>query len=178
MGNYHARFLVKGVARLLPYPVLWRTMEFQKHISPELVSLFNRKPFQGQYPEKSKVVFLKKVSKGTGISYGRKYITPSQRCIATVSCGYADGYPWNASSKAYVLVKGHKVPVVGSICMDQLMIDITGIDVKKGDEVVLIGDDSGNSILAEDVAGWADTIPYEIITRLSLNIPRIYVRGR
>jgi alanine racemase len=124
---------------------------------------------------KSKVIFVKKVVKGMGVSYGRTYIAPSPRNIATVAIGYADGYPWALSNKAKVIIKDSFYNIAGRVCMDHIMIDIDNDKViKPGDEVVLIGKQKDKQIKAEELAALAETIPYEIVSRLSLKIPRIY----
>lgn len=125
---------------------------------------------------KSRVVFLKNVHKGMSVSYARKYIAPSKRTIATIACGYADGYPWNISRRAYVLIRGRKAPLAGRVCMDQFMVDTTAIEgLKKGEEAVLIGASREERITAEQLASWAHTIPYQITTCLCDRVPRIYI---
>jgi alanine racemase len=92
-----------------------------------------------------------------------------------VPIGYADGYRFNFTDNAYVLVKGLKAPVVGRVTMDMIMIDVTDIkDVAIGDEVVLLGSQGREKISAEEMAGWANTITYEIFCGISKRIPRIY----
>ncbi|MCF7907402.1 MAG: alanine racemase [Candidatus Omnitrophica bacterium] len=124
---------------------------------------------------KSRIVFIKQVKKGSGVSYGRTYIAKNNRNIATVAVGYADGYPWSLSNKSKVLIKGKFFELVGRVCMDHIMIDLKGrSDIKVGEEVILIGESKTKKILAEDLAELAQTIPYEIVSRLSERIPRIY----
>ena len=126
---------------------------------------------------KAEVSHVKELEAGTGVSYGLKYVTPGKRKIATVPIGYADGYTRMLSGKAEVLVKGVKVPVVGRICMDQCLIDVTGIDVKIGDEVILFGSDGTNTISIDELALKLGTINYEITCMISKRIPREYTRG-
>ncbi len=124
---------------------------------------------------KSKVIFVKKVIKGMGVSYGRTYIAKSPRDIATVSIGYADGYPWVLSNKAKVIIKNNFYKIAGRVCMDHIMVDVhTAGKVKVGDEVILIGKSKDKQMSAQELARLAETIPYEIVSRLSLKIPRIY----
>jgi alanine racemase len=124
---------------------------------------------------KSKVIFVKKVVKGMGVSYGRTYVAKSPRDIATISVGYADGYPWALSNKAKVIINNNFYQVAGRVCMDHTMADIdTDKRVKIGDEVILIGKSKDKNISVEEIARLAETIPYEIVSRLSLKIPRIY----
>jgi alanine racemase len=124
---------------------------------------------------KSRVVFIKKVKEGTSISYGRTYTTKKPTFIATVAIGYADGYPWALSNCSRVIIKDKFFNVVGRVCMDHIMVDLAGAkDIKIGDEVILIGKSKSLSISVEDLAQLAKTISYEITSRLSLKIPRIY----
>lgn len=124
---------------------------------------------------KSKIVFRKSVQKGVSISYGRTYITDYPALIATVAVGYADGYSWNLSNCAKVIIKDNFFDLVGRVCMDHIMVNLKDRqDIKVGDEVILIGRSRHVYITAEDVARWSKTIPYEIVSRLSLKIPRIY----
>ncbi len=122
----------------------------------------------------SKVVFLKEVEAGTSISYGRRYVTPERTRIATVPIGYGDGYSRRLSDSASVLIGGRRYPVVGTICMDQLMVDI-GMEhpVHVGDNVVLLGRDGEESIGAWDLAAALGTIPYEVFTGIAARVPRI-----
>lgn len=125
---------------------------------------------------KSSISMVKEVEAGSPISYNRTYITPSRRTIATVPVGYADGYPRGLSNRGVVLVKGEMCPVVGRVCMDQLMVDVTGIpDVTRGEEVTLIGRQGNREVRAEEIAGLAGAIPYEILCGISRRVPRIYL---
>ncbi len=127
---------------------------------------------------KANISFIKTVPAGTSISYGRKFTTERVSIIATLPLGYADGYPRFLSGKGRVLVKGRFAPVVGNICMDQCMIDVTDIPgVELGDEVVLIGRQGENEILADEVAEKTGTINYEIVCRIGKRVPRVYVGG-
>ena len=128
---------------------------------------------------KSKVIFVKEVDKGVSVGYGRSYITKTSRRIGTIAIGYADGYPWSLSNKAWVLIKGYKFKVAGRVCMDHIMVDLgNNKSIKSGDEVILIGNDKGKQITAQDLARLAETISYEIVSRLSAKIPRIYKNPR
>ena len=124
---------------------------------------------------KSKIVFLKKVLKGTGISYEHSYHTPSDTTIGIVPIGYGDGYPRGLSNKSKVLIKGEYANVIGCICMDQLIVDVGRIkNVRIGDEVVLIGKQKDKKISGEELARLSHTIPYEIVCGFNSRIPRIY----
>ncbi len=115
---------------------------------------------------------------GTPISYGRTYYTAKESLIATLCVGYADGYPRLLSNKGYVLVHGKRVPIVGRVCMDMIMIDISDIsDVVLFDEVVLIGHQGNEYISATEIAEWTGTINYEITCNISKRVARSYVRA-
>jgi len=123
---------------------------------------------------KANIVHIKKISEGNFISYGRKFETQKESIIATLSIGYADGFTRLLFEKAKVIIKGKFAPVVGRICMDQCMIDITGIEnVDIGDEVILIGkDEFGNEITADDIGNLIGTINYEVVCAISKRVPR------
>lgn len=122
---------------------------------------------------KTKVVFVKKVPAGSGISYGHDYVTKKATTIVTLPIGYGDGYPRNLSNKAPVLIKGRHFKMCGKICMDQIMVDVGNTPVKAGDEVVLIGKQGKNRITVEELASLSNTIPYEIVCGLGSRIPRV-----
>ena len=124
---------------------------------------------------KTKVVFVKRVPAGWGISYGHDYITRKETTIVTLPIGYGDGYPRNLSGLAPVLIRGKRFRVAGRICMDQIMVDVGNAFIKVGDEAVLIGNCSGNKITVEELADFSMTIPYEIVCGLGSRIPRVYV---
>lgn len=128
---------------------------------------------------KANVIHVKDVETGVSISYGRTFTTRRSSRIATVPIGYADGYSRLLSNKSRVLINGQYAPVVGNICMDQMMVDITDIsgEVKAGDEVVLIGRQGDNEITAEEIAGLMGTIPYEILCIIGKRVPRVYIRN-
>jgi alanine racemase len=127
---------------------------------------------------KSKIVHLKQIQEGDYVSYGRLYRAPKDRVIGTIPIGYADGFSRILTGKAKVIIKGKVVPIVGRICMDQCMIDVTDVpDVKIGDVVTLIGkDNKGNAITADDIAISIGTVNYEIICDISKRIPRVYTK--
>jgi len=124
---------------------------------------------------KTKILQLKKVPTGTSISYGQTFITNRESMIATLPIGYADGYQRLLSNRGEVLVGGRRAPVVGRVCMDLTMIDVTDIrNVQQGDEVVLLGRQSDAEISADEMAAWANTISYEILTSIGARVPRIH----
>lgn len=126
---------------------------------------------------KAKIAQVKTIESGSGISYGLKYICDKETKIATLPIGYADGFTRMLTQKAKVLVKNKKVPVLGSICMDQSIIDVTNLNVKMGDEVVLFGGNNKNGISIDSVAGLLDTINYEIVCMVDRRVPRVYLKN-
>lgn len=128
---------------------------------------------------KANIVHIKTLGKGEYISYGRTFITKRESIIATLPIGYADGFTRLLFEKAKVIVGGKLAPVVGRICMDQCMIDITNIEgVKVGDEVILIGEDGYNNVItADDIANQLGTISYEVVCAVSKRVPRVYKKG-
>lgn len=144
---------------------------YPKRNFPKLIKL---KP---AFSLKTKVSFVKDVSTGRSISYGRTFITQFPTRIVSLPIGYADGYGRILSSKAKVLIKGHLFPVVGKVTMDQTMVDVGPTqDVKVGDEVVLIGKQHLGEIKVEELSRLAGTIPYEIVTGITSRVPRLYLR--
>ncbi len=124
---------------------------------------------------KTKVIFVKRVPRGAGISYGHTYITKKSATIATLPIGYGDGYPRSLSNLGPVLIKGRRYRISGRICMDQMMVDVGNAPVKPGDEAVLIGSQGTGEITAEELARLSATIPYEIVCGLGSRIPRVYL---
>lgn len=132
--------------------------------------------FQPIMSLKSRIVQLKKWPAGHPIGYGGHYTPKRDSFIATIPVGYADGYPWALSNKGIALVGGKRVPVVGRVCMDALMLDVTEIaGAKSGDEVVLMGQQGSERIGAEEIAAAAGSFPYELISCFADRLPRIYV---
>ena len=126
---------------------------------------------------KANIVHLKDVPAGFSVGYGRKYISQKPSKIATIALGYADGYPRPYSAQAKVIVNGVIAPIAGNICMDQCMIDVTDVpDVKVGDEVIVMGTDGKNTILADDIAKATGTIKYEITCAFGQRLPKVYVK--
>jgi alanine racemase len=123
----------------------------------------------------TRIAYLKKVASGVPISYGRTFVTNRDSLIATLPIGYADGYSRRLSNCGEALVRGVRVPVVGRVCMDMCMIDVTGLaGVSEGDEVVLIGRQGTERITASDIAEKTGTIPYEVLCGISSRVPRVY----
>ena len=122
---------------------------------------------------KTKIVQLRKVPSGTSVGYRCSFVTGRETLVATLPIGYADGYPRALSNKAKVSLRGKLVPLIGSVCMDFIMVDATDVPgVSVGDEVMLFGD---GLVSVEDVSSWAESISYEILSRISPRVPRLYV---
>lgn len=123
---------------------------------------------------KSRITYVKEVEPGRGVSYGKEYITDKKTKIATVPIGYADGYLRKIAQHGEMIVKGVKVPIIGRICMDQCMIDVTDVhNIERGDEAIIFGREG---ITVDDVASWCGTINYEVSCMISKRIPRIYTK--
>ena len=123
---------------------------------------------------KAKVVFLKNVPEGTSIGYSRSYITTRETKVANVPIGYADGFRRNFSNGWKVLIKGKKVPIIGKVCMDSFMVDVTDIDdIQVGDEVIIW---DNKNITLEQLAEKCDTINYEILCTIGKRVPRKFLK--
>ena len=126
---------------------------------------------------KSHVTYVKDVEPGTAISYGGTFIADRKLRVATVPVGYADGYPRQLSNKGWVLIHGQKASILGRICMDQFMVDVTDIpDVCKGDEVTLIGRDGDEFISMDEMGELSGRFSYEFACDISTRVPRIYIK--
>jgi alanine racemase len=123
---------------------------------------------------RSSVAMTKRVAAGEGVSYGLRYRVERESTIATVPVGYADGYSRLVTDRARVLIRGHRYPVAGVVCMDQFMVDCGDDRVDPGDEVVMIGEQGNQAITVEDLAGWMGTINYEVVCGISDRVPREY----
>ena len=126
---------------------------------------------------KSCISQVKTVEKDICVSYGRTYITKDKTALATITCGYADGYPRLLSNIGEVIINGQRAKITGRVCMDQFMCDVTHIsDVKAGDTVTLIGTDGNETITADDIAEAIGTIGYEIVCGITARVPRVIVK--
>lgn len=123
---------------------------------------------------KSRVVYFKVIKPGHPVGYGSTWQTDHMVRAVTVPVGYGDGYFRSMSAKAHVVIRGVKYPVVGQISMDQIVVNIEWDSAYNDDEVVLIGETEGERITVEDLASWAGTIPYEILTNINTRVPRVY----
>lgn len=125
----------------------------------------------------STISMVKSVKPGTFVGYGRTFCAEKDMKIATITVGYADGYPRLLSNRGEVIIKGRKCKIVGNVCMDQIMADVTELDVSAGDEAVLIGIQNGEQITADDIADLCGTIGYEITCGISKRVPRIIIKN-
>jgi len=123
---------------------------------------------------KTGVCYLKTVPPGTPISYGRTFVTQKQTRVATLPLGYGDGYKRALASEGEVLIKGRRAPVIGRICMDMCMIDVSDVpDVQAGDEAIVFGQEP----TADELAAKIGTINYEVVTTVGKRVPRVYVNS-
>ena len=122
---------------------------------------------------KTIITFLKELNENESISYGRSFISSKRMTIATIPIGYADGLRRSLSNKGFVVINCKKCPIVGKICMDSAMVDVSEVnDVKLGDEVIIF---DNNMITLDDIANLSDTINYEILSNISNRVPRIFI---
>lgn len=125
----------------------------------------------------SHVIYVKELEEGVGVSYGGTFITKRKTRVATVPVGYADGYSRNLSNLGKVIIHGQYAPIIGRICMDQFMVDVTDIkDVQQGDKVTLLGRDGASYISAEELSEWSHSFPYELVCTVGKRIPRVYIK--
>lgn len=126
---------------------------------------------------KSHVSYVKNVERGTAVSYGGTFVTERFTRMATIPVGYADGYPRQLSNKGWVLIHGKKAPILGRVCMDQFMVDVTDIpEVKAGDEVTLMGRDGDEFISVETLGDISGRFSYEFVCEISKRVPRVYIK--
>ncbi len=134
------------------------------------------KPVMSLY---SHIVMVKNVPAGTPIGYGGTYITEKEQMIATIPVGYGDGYPRSLSNKGYVLIRGQRAPIVGRVCMDQLMVDVSGIPgAAEGNLVTLIGDDGDESITTEFLGDLSGRFNYELTCDINRRVPRVFINRK
>lgn len=126
---------------------------------------------------KSHISFVKKVGKGFTVSYGSTFVSDKEMEIATIPVGYADGYPRLLSNKGRVIVNGKYAPIIGRVCMDQFMVDVTGMNVKRGDTVILMGSDGKNTVSAEEIGEVSGRFNYELICDINKRVPRVYTQN-
>ena len=172
------RFHLCNSAGILKYPEMWLDgvrpgllTYGLKPVAKEQVKV----PYRPAMALKSRLNFVKKVRPGESLSYGRTFVADSEMLVGTVPVGYGDGYPRALSNRGLVLFRGERARIVGRVCMDQFLVDLTRFpDAKMGEEVVLIGRQRDSEISANEVAEWAGTIVNEIVCRMGERLPRIY----
>ena len=162
MPGTHYDYVRPGIILYGIYP--------SKEVKPENLDI---KPVMSV---KAKVVYLKNVEEGTSIGYGRTYKAPAERKIATLPVGYADGLPRLCSNKGRVIINGCYAPIVGNVCMDQCMIDVTDVpEVKLGDTAVVMGEEGSLAVTADDIGDQALTIPYEITCGFGQRMEKVLI---
>ena len=122
----------------------------------------------------SRIVAVKGIRPGEGVGYGMRFTAEEPRAIAVIPAGYADGIDTRLANRGWVLVRGRRAPVVGSVCMDMMMADVTGMEVSPGDEVVIIGRQGDESLDVREVAATVGTIPWDLLCRVGSRIERVY----
>ena len=146
---------------------LWPSEEIEKE----------KYPLKPAFSLHSHIVYLKTVMAGEEISYGGTFVAKKDTLVATIPVGYGDGFPRSLSNKGYIFVHGRKAPIIGRICMDQFMVDVTHISqVKEGDEAVLIGEGEEEKITMEEMGILADRFNYELACVIGKRVPRIYLK--
>ena len=123
----------------------------------------------------SHICYIKKVPAGTSISYGGTFVTERESRIATIPVGYGDGYPRSLSNKGSVLIRGRRAPIVGRVCMDQFMVDVTEIEAEEFDRVTLLGQDGKDAVTADELGRLSGRFPYELVCDISKRVPIVYV---
>ncbi len=127
---------------------------------------------------KSFISYIKKIEPGTSVSYGGTFTADREMTIATIPVGYGDGYPRNLSGKGDVLIRGQRARILGRVCMDQFMVDVTGIkDAEEEDEVILIGRQGKEEITVEELAMTGGGFHYEIVCDIGKRVPRVYIEN-
>lgn len=169
---------VSNSAAVLSYPRGHTGMLRPGLLTYGLKPLASRVELQPAMRWTTRPVHVKTVPAGSAVSYGGRWVAARDSRLATLPVGYADGYPRAMTGRAEVLVRGQRVPVVGTICMDLCVADVTDVpEVSLADEVVLMGSQGAASITAHDLARWAGTIPYEIVCGVGPRVPRTYHGG-
>ena len=160
----HYEMVRSGIVNYGLYP--------SEEVEPSLLKL---RPALSWY---SHISHVKTLEAGRAISYGGTFVTEKPTVVATVPAGYADGYRRNLSGRFYVLIRGQKAPILGRVCMDQMMVDVSNIEgVKPGDSVTLVGTDGNETITVEQIAREADSFNYEFICGISRRTPRLYYQN-
>ena len=142
-------------------------------VPPPLTAMLPLRPALSLH---SRIVHVKGTRPGEGAGYGLRSVSDTPRTRAIVPAGYADGLDRRMAGRTFMLVRGKRVPIVGSVCMDMTTIDVTGLDVHTGDEVVIVGEQQGAEIGMREIAASIGTIPYELLCRVGTRIERLYDR--
>ena len=146
---------------------LWPSEEVRKDIVP-LAPVLSMK---------SRISYIKEIEKGDGVSYGGIYVADERRRVATIPVGYGDGYPRGLSNKGSILIQGKRAPILGRVCMDQFMVDVTEIpEAEELMEVTLIGEENGERITMEELGNLSGRFNYELACDIGKRVPRVYVR--
>lgn len=124
---------------------------------------------------KSHIVYIKQIAKGTPVSYGGTFVADRDMRVATIPVGYGDGYPRSLSSKGSVLIRGRRAPIIGRICMDQFMVDVTDLPAALLDEVTLLGKDGEDEITIDELGALSGRFPYEFVCDIGKRVPRVYL---
>ena len=125
---------------------------------------------------KSHIAYIKEVEANVAVSYGGTYVTSRKTRIATIPVGYGDGYPRSLSNKGYVLIGGKKAPIIGKVCMDQFMVDVTDIPAEELQEVTLMGRDGEEELPVERLSELSGRFPYEFVCDIGKRVPRVYIK--
>ncbi|MDO8683064.1 MAG: alanine racemase [Armatimonadota bacterium] len=125
---------------------------------------------------KTRVAFIKQIEPGMTVSYGRTYRAKRRTSVATIPIGYADGFSRHLSNCGHAIIHGSRVPIIGRVCMDQTMLDVSNVpDVRVGDEVILYGSQGNETISVEDVAALLNTVPHDVLCAIGQRVPRVYI---
>lgn len=124
---------------------------------------------------KSRIILVKRLQAGDSVGYGRTFVAQAPSNVAILPIGYSHGYPFHLSNRSWAIYRGRKFPVAGRVSMDYIALDLGNTPAQVGEEVTLLGEEEGEAITSEDLAAWAGTIPYEIVTRLSSRLPRLFI---
>ncbi len=167
-------------AAIIDHPPAWLTM-----VRPGIIlygyppsAATSAFPLRPVLSLKTRIIYLKEVPAGTSLGYGRTFVTTGPARIASLAIGYDDGLPRLAGNRGSVLVRGRRAPIVGRVSMDLTTVDVTGIpEAALGDEAVVFGASGGERIGADEVAAWAQTIPWEVLCGIGSRVPRLYLSG-
>ncbi|HCI73200.1 MAG TPA: alanine racemase, partial [Lachnospiraceae bacterium] len=124
----------------------------------------------------SHIAYIKELPEGCPVSYGGTFVTKRRSRIATIPAGYGDGYPRLLSNKGSVLIRGQRAPIVGRVCMDQFMVDVTDLEASEFDPVILLGKDGKDEITPEELGRLSGRFPYELTCDINQRVPRVYVQ--